>query len=234
MKEFDATFDSVNDQPKKPVPGKYPSHVSGFEAVSLKSGAKVFNIDVKPWCTDGKHILICTQPKDNWSMDGLDPVDWAVDVITKIRKHTDREIKIRPHPNHMQIVPQLEQRLKNVWVRPKMDGNEVRGSSEQKDNYKMSFQQDLDNAWAMVTHNSTAGVDAAVYGIPVFNTDAKALSWEVANHNFDTIENPATPDRTQWLNNLGYAMWSQQEIEQGLAWQHLKPKVEELIKNHKY
>ena len=45
MKEFDATFDSVNDQPKKPVPGKYPSHVSGFEAVSLKSGGKVFNID---------------------------------------------------------------------------------------------------------------------------------------------------------------------------------------------
>ncbi len=196
--------------------------------------AKIFNINVKPWRTDGKHILICTQPKDNWSMDGLDPVDWAVDVITKIRKHIDREIKIRPHPNHMQIVPQLEQRLQNIWVRPKMDGKEVRGSSEQKDNYKMSFQQDLDNAWAMVTHNSTAGVDAAVYGIPVFNTDAKALSWEVANHNFDTIENPATPDRTQWLNNLGYAMWSQKEIEQGLAWQHLKPKVEELIKNHKY
>ena len=45
MKEFDATFDSVNDQPKKPVPGKYPSHVSGFEAVSLESGGKVFNID---------------------------------------------------------------------------------------------------------------------------------------------------------------------------------------------
>ena len=45
MKEFDATFDSENDQPKKPVPGKYPSHVSGFEAVTLKSGGKVFNID---------------------------------------------------------------------------------------------------------------------------------------------------------------------------------------------
>ena len=45
MKEFDATFDSANDKPKKPVPGKYPSHVSGFEAVSLDSGAKVFNID---------------------------------------------------------------------------------------------------------------------------------------------------------------------------------------------
>jgi hypothetical protein len=134
----------------------------------------------------------------------------------------------------MNIVPQLQQRLQNIWVRPKMDGHEVKGTSEQKDNYKMSFQQDLDNAWAMVTHNSTAGVDAAVYGIPVFNTDDKALSWEVANHNFETINSPQKPDRTQWLNNLGYAMWSQQEIEQGLAWQHLKPKVEELIKNHKY
>ena len=196
--------------------------------------AKVFNITVKPWRLEGEHILICTQPKDNWSMDGIDPVDWAVKVITEIRKHTNREIKIRPHPNHMNIVPQLQQRLQNIWVRPKMDGHEVKGTSEQKDNYKMSFQQDLDNAWAMVTHNSTAGVDAAVYGIPVFNTDDKALSWEVANHNFETINSPQKPDRTQWLNNLGYAMWSKEEIEQGLAWKHLKPRVLELITNHKY
>ena len=115
-----------------------------------------------------------------------------------------------------------------------MAGSEVPGKSTQKDNYKMSFQEDLDNAWAMVTHNSTAGVDAAVYGVPVYNTDEKALSWEVANHTFDNINNPNMPDRTQWLNNLGYAMWSQQEIEQGLAWQHLKPRVLELIKNNKY
>ena len=45
MKEFDATFDSKNDQPKQPIPGKYPSHVSGFQVVLLPSGAKVFNID---------------------------------------------------------------------------------------------------------------------------------------------------------------------------------------------
>jgi hypothetical protein len=195
---------------------------------------KVFNIDVKPWRTDGKHILICTQPKDNWSMDGMDPVEWASRVITEIRKHTDREIKIRPHPNHMNIVPQIQAKHKDIWVRSKMAGNEVPGKSTQKDNYKMSFQEDLDNAWAMVTHNSTAGVDAAVYGVPVYNTDDKALSWDVANHSFDNINNPDMPDRTQWLNNLGYAMWSKSEIEQGLAWQHLKPRVLELIKEHKY
>ena len=99
---------------------------------------------------------------------------------------------------------------------------------------KVGAQEDLNNAWAMVTHNSTAGVDAAVYGVPVYNTDDKALSWEVANHSFNNINNPDMPDRTQWLNNLGYAMWSKEEIEQGLAWQHLKPRVLELIKNNKY
>tara|TARA_R110002020_G_scaffold52722_1_gene147871 strand:+ start:990 stop:1562 length:573 start_codon:yes stop_codon:yes gene_type:complete len=45
MKDFDATFDEKNDQPIKPIPGKYPSHVSGFQVVSLDNGAKVFNID---------------------------------------------------------------------------------------------------------------------------------------------------------------------------------------------
>ena len=102
-----------------------------------------------------------------------------------------------------------------------MAGNEVPGKSTQKDNYKMSFQEDLENAWAMVTHNSTAGVDAAVYGVPVYNTDDKALSWDVANYSFDNINNPDMPDRTQWLNNLGYCQWREDEIARGDPWYHL-------------
>jgi hypothetical protein len=45
MKEFDATFDNEKDGYHPAMPGKYPGHVSSFEAVSLKNGGKVFNIE---------------------------------------------------------------------------------------------------------------------------------------------------------------------------------------------
>ena len=45
MKEFDATFDNATDGYQPAMPGKYPSHVSSFEAVSLQNGGKVFNIE---------------------------------------------------------------------------------------------------------------------------------------------------------------------------------------------
>ena len=45
MKEFDATFNEATDGYQPAMPGKYPGHVSAFEAVSLKNGGKVFNIE---------------------------------------------------------------------------------------------------------------------------------------------------------------------------------------------
>ena len=45
MKEFDAKFDNATDGYQPAMPGKYPGHVSAFDAVSLKNGGKVFNIE---------------------------------------------------------------------------------------------------------------------------------------------------------------------------------------------
>ena len=45
MKEFDATFDNATDGYQPAMPGKYPGHVSAFDAVSLRNGGKVFNIE---------------------------------------------------------------------------------------------------------------------------------------------------------------------------------------------
>ena len=46
MKPFEATFDNDTDGYHQTVmPGKYPAHVSKFEAIALDGGQKVFNID---------------------------------------------------------------------------------------------------------------------------------------------------------------------------------------------
>ena len=63
----------------------------------------LWNVKYEPWRQSEQKdpILFVLQPKDNWSMNELDPIQWFNDVYSKIRPLTSREFLIRPHPNHM-------------------------------------------------------------------------------------------------------------------------------------
>ena len=45
----------------------------------------------------------------------------------------------------------------------------------------------------------------------------------------NTIEKPNIPDRQQWLNDLGYAHWSLNEIRNGEYWTRVK---DQILKEH--
>lgn len=85
----------------------------------------------------------------------------------------------------------------------------------------MSLEEDLEDCWAVVTFNSNAAVDAAIRGVPVFAADAGSMAYPIANKDLSHIEIPSTPERKQWLNNLAYTQWTQEEMRQGLTWAHL-------------
>lgn len=56
-------------------------------------------IELKPWRTEGKHILVA--PNRPFGQPGnVMPADWASDVARRLRAVTDREIRIRPHPGN--------------------------------------------------------------------------------------------------------------------------------------
>lgn len=56
-------------------------------------------VDLKPWRTEGKHILVC--PNRSFGRpDLIMPLRWAEDVTARIAKVTKREIRIRPHPGN--------------------------------------------------------------------------------------------------------------------------------------
>ena len=77
---------------------------------------KMWNIKYQPWRKSNQDdpILFVLQPKDNWSMDELDPIEWFNGVYEKIRPITDRQFLIRPHPNHM---AHIEERVKHQLLR---------------------------------------------------------------------------------------------------------------------
>lgn len=74
----------------------------------------------------------------------------------------------------------------------------------------------LENAWALVTLESNAAVDALVGGIPVFAGVSAAVS-QVAGVDLAYIEHPRMPDREQLFANLSYQQWNVEEIVSGEA-----------------
>ena len=181
----------------------------------------------RPWRENGEHILLCTQPIDNWSMSRTktDPYVWVDEVIEKLKPHTNRKIKLRPHPNHA-----IKCANDMANKHPQIEVTSVTKGGGPTADYRFTFLEELQNCWAVVTHNSTAAVDAATYGIPVFLTSDLCLAWDVGNADFNKIESPTTPDRTQWLNDLAYANWTIDEVKSGMVWKRFRPHVEQMLK----
>ena len=183
-----------------------------------------FKIQHEPWRKSNPEdpILFVLQPKDNWSMNELDPIEWFKDVYEKIRPLTKRKFIARPHPNH---VDSISQRLHEFPADVEVAIGQKHFVGDEKKHYRFHFQEAIANCHAVITHNSTASTDSCVRGIPTFCTSDLALCWLVANTDLSKIENPTMPDRTQWLNDLGYKLWSTEEIKRGTVFKRFKEKL---------
>lgn len=167
------------------------------------------NIAVRDYRTNGSHVLLCLQRNGGWSMDGLSVVDWALQTIEILRRHTDRPIVIRTHPGDKSSSTYLHRfhNLHKVIV---------------SDAWR-TMQQDLINCWAVVNYNSSSVVGAAIEGYPVFVTDpARSQCRDVANIDLTQIEQPQLPDRQPWLDRISMFHWNFAELASGEAWRHMR------------
>ena len=183
-----------------------------------------WNVKSEPWRKSNQSdpIMFVLQPKDNWSMNELDPIDWFHQVYDKLRPITDRKFIVRPHPNH---VVAMENRLNEFPEDVEVHIGQKYFQGDEKKYYRFHFQEAITNCHAVVTHNSTASVDSCVRGIPTFVTSDLAICWPVANTDLNNIETPKYPDRTQWLYDLGYKLWSEKEIRDGTVFKRYKTKL---------
>lgn len=172
-------------------------------------------VNLQPWRTAGTHILICLQRDGGWSMGGFDVVDWALKTVQEIRQYTQRPIVIRAHPGDKRA-PKYCQRLSKL-----LRGRRVFNVTISPTN--RSLLQDLQNCWAVVNHNSSPAVAAAIEGIPVFVTDPdRSQAREIANHDLSLIERPEMVDRIDWVQRLSQFHWSHAELRSGVCWQHMR------------
>lgn len=172
-------------------------------------------VQLKPWRTAGHHILLCLQRDGGWSMGGFDVVDWAMSTITEIRRYSGRHIVIRAHPGDKRASKYC-QRLQKLLTGRRIPSISISAPSR-------TLIEDLQNCWAVVNHNSSPTVAAAIEGIPVFVTDPKrSQAQEVANHHINMIENPQMFDREAWAQRLSQIHWSHADLRSGLCWQHMR------------
>jgi hypothetical protein len=166
------------------------------------------NLSLKDYRTTGNHILICLQRDLGWSMGGISVPEWANQTIAKIRQYTDRPIIIRAHPGDKNSSNYLNQIM---W------SHSIQLSTNKK------LIDDLQNCWAVVNHNSSPAVGAAIEGVPVFVTDpAKSQCREIANIDLAQIENPLMLDRQQWVERLSMFHWNFDELRSSKCWRHMR------------
>lgn len=70
-------------------------------------------IEVKPWRTDGEHVLVLPQ-RSIGEIGVAMPRNWEAQLLPRLKKLTNRPIRIRKHPGKKDCVP-IEEDLKNAW-----------------------------------------------------------------------------------------------------------------------
>jgi len=156
---------------------------------------------VHPWRTGGDHIVVAHQHHDLCA-DGTDRRSWFPYAVDILRKNTSRKIIVRKHP------------------KDKTCGDaEKLGELSTND----SLIHDLENAWALVTYDSNAAVEAVIRGIPVF-TGGHTMADMVSNKKLVRIEDPDMPERNGWLDWLAYTQWTEDELALGMPWGYLMEK----------
>lgn len=172
-----------------------------------------YKLQLRPYRTSGKHILLIGQVPSDASVRGTSMVEWLPDTARWIRERTERPIVVRLHPRtHKREGVEITRRvsaLPNCRV----------GAHLQP------VEHDLENAWTCVTFSSSTIVDALLAGIPSIAMSPASIAYDICSNTLTDLESPRRPEREQWFRDLAYAQWTVPEMADGTVWRHIRSAV---------
>jgi hypothetical protein len=172
--------------------------------------ARAMELVAKPWKHGEGLVFIAGQMAGDYSLDGVDVLEWAADVAGWIDRKWSRKVVLRPHPLDMSVTAK--------WF--------ALASAVGADLSQRPLSEDLAAASAWVTFTSGSAVDAVMAGVPTICLSPNNFAWEVSGHSLNDLEKPWRGDRSQWIANLAYRQWTADEIGAGDCWRHLRDCVE--------
>lgn len=176
--------------------------------------AERFGLEMAPR-NSGRAVLICGQLAHDAShgMDFAGCRRWAEGMALMIGSVSNRPIYWRPHPREAQY---------------ELPGGQL------SDARKRSLPEDLEEAWCVVTYNSTAGLEALMAGVPVI-CDEQAYYAELCEtdpERVEAVELPPVMKRWEFFSRLAYTQWSLEEMGAGLAHNFILPYVLRGTRSH--
>jgi hypothetical protein len=145
-------------------------------------------------------VVIAAQHDRSLQVAGLNNMtDWVKHKIQQVRQHTDRDIKVRPHPRCRLDLAQLPRDI--VIEQPKPMANTY-------DSFDMRF-----DYHAVVNHNSGPGVQAAIAGCrPIVHESSLAAPVGIS---LADIEKPYDRDLDTWLVQICHTEYTLEELHAG-------------------
>lgn len=148
------------------------------------------------------HILFCGSTSKYHDFNGIgDPTEYAQHTFNKIRKISQRHFVYRPKPS--------------AKAAPSIPGASYSGGST-------SMADALRGCHVVVTHGSSAAMDAVLAGVPALIL-GRSIASPVSESDLANIENPFYPGTDllhKWANSMAYCQWTNNELRSGEAVQH--------------
>lgn len=158
-----------------------------------------FGLQIMPW-RKGTNVLIASMGAKAAHAEGFAPEAWERKAIDALKKVTDRPVIYRPKPSCPHAAP-------------------INGVGYSPPNQPLA--DVLQNCHAVVTHHSNVAVDSLLAGVPTFCWEGVAAP--MSRQDLSEIESPLYPeDRQQWLNDVTWTQFCVDEMQNGMAWRHLK------------
>ena len=89
---------------------------------------------------------------------------------------------------------------------------------------KVPFMEEIKGAWAVISFQTTAAVDAVLAGVPSF-CDKISCALPVSKRDLFEIEKPLyAENRSEWIDSLLANQYTLTELRNGFAWNRLKNK----------
>jgi len=177
-------------------------------AIARTDRAKAMGLTLAPWKPGAAPVIIAGQLPGDFSLDGVDITEWVTDVADHVQRVSRRPLIIRPHPfdyspDWLQVCAAL--------------GAEIS---------REPLQHDLARAGTWIAYTSGSAVDAVMAGVPTICMSEANFAWDVSSHSLASLDKPWIGERSQWLENLAHAQWTNDEIGEGLCWRCLRSLVE--------
>jgi hypothetical protein len=164
-------------------------------------------LQLRPWRKSGRQIVFAGSSQKYHDFLGLrDATGYAKRIVRELNTIVDRPVIYRPKPS---------------WA----DARAVPGAKMSPP--EASIDTLLVNAWALVTHGSSACFEAQLAGIPsVILGDA--IARPISSTELRDVRAPLLADdkaRRRWLANVAYFQWTLSEMASGAAWEFIGEEI---------